>query len=332
MKTSYLFFLFAVCTSLLFSQSNVVLKATILDENFVKSSNPFFSNEEYPLAFLHADYAIAEGKNIYIANPFTEKVYKYNNGILVDEISLSAKFATIEGIKRVLISCDTKGSLYILFLNGEFFVGMEKYDPNCKKIDKFHLDFSERSYINRFFINNNDQICIGTFPIILAPDNDTRLFCLYDEKGNFIGKTNYPHSTTDYYLNSSVKNKNYLIEFIPKGQIKEQKDINNTILFPYDNTNDNGIKYFIGCDANDNAYTFRDNEIIMYNLTNQGKKTFHINRNNNMYNDYMSYHLFMKVAPDGSVYALSIGTKSGQIKHDEKYKIDELELVIQKLN
>lgn len=331
MKTSYLFFLMAVCTNLLIAQSNVVLKTSILDENFARSSNPFFSNQEYPLAFLRADYTIDGKDNIYIANPFTEKVYKYNNGTLVDEISLSERFVTIEGIKRVLISCDTKGSLYILFLNGEYFVGMEKYDKNCKKIDKFHLNFSENSYIKKFFINNNDQICIGTFPIILAPDNDTRLFCLYDENGKFIVRTNYPHVAADYYLNYSVENKNYLIEFIPKEQMNEPKDIKNTILFPFDNIND-GIKYFIGCDANDNAYTLRDDEIIMYNLKNQGRKTFHINSNNDMYNDYMSYHLFMKAAPDGSVYILSIGAKNERIKPHTKYKIDELEFIIQKLN
>ncbi|MBI1931794.1 MAG: hypothetical protein HYS24_04590 [Ignavibacteriales bacterium] len=51
-----------------------------------------------------------------------------------------------------------------------------------------------------------------------------------------------------------------------------------------------------------------------------------------MYNDYISDHLFMKVTPNGAVYMLSVGTKSGAIKLDTKYHIDELEYIIQKLN
>ncbi|MBI1937338.1 MAG: hypothetical protein HYS25_04365 [Ignavibacteriales bacterium] len=332
MKSEYLFFFFVICTNILLSQSNVVLKTAILDNNPAKRSSPIFSNKEYPHTFIRADYTVDRDDNIYIANPFTEKVYKYNKGTLVDEISISSQLVANKRINTISVSCDTKGSLYVLFLDGEFFINMEKYDQNCKKINKFQLNFFGSNYVKRFFINNNDEICIGTFPVILGPDNDTRLFYLYDKDGNFIGKTNYPHATTNYYLNSAVKGKNYYIESIPKEQQKEPKDINETMLFPYDNTNDFGIKYFIGCDAKENAYTFRDNEIIMYNLKNRESKTFHVNRNNNMYNDYISDHLFMKVAPDGTVYMLSVGAKSGAIKLDTKYHIDELEYIIQKLN
>ncbi len=258
------------------------------------------------------DVAIGLAGKIYISDAISKKIISFKkNGEYDSEINLDIDLDNTQ-FDMIKISIDVKDNLYVLLLNGEFYIKLVKYF-NGKIINNFNLENPLPFDRNTALLVSNDKIFIRTTSS--APDpryaEDGEVF-VYNTNGQFLGRTDYAYEDLNgfVYKRKPNKEKYYIEIFRATENILMTRDLKkiDDIVIPYSQPGRKTNKDWwsiVGIDQQNNIYFFNGYKVLKYNpkLNTKMESIFNIKRIEDK-SISIKYPANVKVDFDGKLYVL----------------------------
>jgi len=283
-----------VLPSIFFSQN--ITKTIILDNyKTINAQNSKNINDKTLMQkdLFYKDVTFDNEQRIYLSDAISKKILVFNrNGKFDSEINLNNDVNNID-FTQIKI-CSYKDNLYVLLLNGEFYVKLVKYIKG-KMVQNFELENPSPIDRNINVTANNDKIFVTIAPSALDPRYyEKGLVFVYSTDGDFLGRTDYFYEDENGRIYKSTGDKNnYYIQIFEAPKTKKilmTKDLKkiDEIAIPYIQSgkiSNQDRWYYVGHDEQNNIYVSNNYKVLKYNSYTKLKKEIYFDANNIRNND-----------------------------------------------